>query len=188
LSGPLEPTNQWYAIAKIAGLKLAEACRRQWNADFISAQPTNLYGPGDTYDERASHVIPALLLKTHRAKLARASEVEIWGSGRPRREFLHVDDLAEALIYLMERYSDALHVNIGCGSDVSIAELAALVARTVGFTGRFRYAAEMPDGAPQKLLDVGRISALGWRPRIGLDAGLADAYRWFVENVAAAVA
>jgi GDP-L-fucose synthase len=185
LTGPLEPTNQWYAVAKIAGLKLCEAYRRQWGVDFISAQPTNLYGPGDTYDARASHVIPALILKTHRAKIARASEVEIWGTGKPRREFLHVDDLADALVFLMERYSGDSHVNIGWGSDVAIAELARLVAATVGYAGRFRYATEMPDGAPQKLLDVRRLSALGWRPRIALEAGLADAYRWFLANVAA---
>jgi GDP-L-fucose synthase len=186
LSGPLEPTNQWYAIAKIAGLKLAEACRRQWHADFISAQPTNLYGPGDTYDARASHVIPALLLKTHNAKLSRAPEVEIWGTGRPRREFLHVDDLADALVFLMERYSGDSHINVGWGSDVTIAELARLIARTVGYDGRFRFNTAMPDGAPQKLLDVRRIKALGWQPRIALEEGLEDAYRWFVENVAAA--
>jgi GDP-L-fucose synthase len=185
LGGPLEPTNQWYAVAKIAGLKLCEAYRKQWGADFISAQPTNLYGPCDTYDARASHVIPALILKIHRAKMARAPEVEIWGTGKPRREFLHVDDLAHALVFLMERYSAEGHINVGWGSDVSIAELAEAIAATVGYTGRFRYATEMPDGAPQKLLDVSRLAALGWRPRIDLRAGLADAYRWFTENVAA---
>ena len=187
LSGPLEPTNQWYAVAKIAGLKLCEAYRRQWGADFISAQPTNLYGPGDTYDARASHVIPALLLKIHRAKISRAPEVEIWGTGKPRREFLHVDDLADALVFLMERYSAEGHVNVGWGSDVSIAELAQAVAETVGYQGRFRYATEMPDGAPQKLLDVGRLTGLGWRARIGLREGLADAYRSFTETAAATV-
>ncbi len=185
LTGPLEPTNQWYAVAKIAGLKLAEAYRRQWGADFISAQPTNLYGPGDTYDAAASHVIPALILKLHRAKTERAPEVEIWGTGKPRREFLHVDDLADALVFLMERYSGDSHVNVGWGSDVSIAELAQAIAATVGYGGRFRYATDMPDGAPQKLLDVSRLAALGWRPRIDLGAGLADAYRWFTEHVAA---
>ena len=187
LSGPLEPTNQWYAIAKIAGLKLCEAYRRQWGADFISAQPTNLYGPGDTYDARASHVIPALILKIHRAKALRAPDVEIWGTGKPRREFLHVDDLADALVFLMERYSAEGHVNVGWGSDVSIAELAQTIAETVGYSGRFRYASEMPDGAPQKLLDVRRLTALGWQPRIGLREGLADAYRWFTEKATAAV-
>jgi GDP-L-fucose synthase len=186
LTGPLEPTNQWYAVAKIAGLKLCEAYRRQWGCDFISAQPTNLYGPGDTYDVNASHVIPALLLKMHRAKTLRAPEVEIWGSGKPRREFLHVDDLADALVFLMERYSGDSHVNIGWGSDVSIAELARLVAATVGYDGAFRYATDKPDGTPRKLLDVRRLAALGWQPRIELGDGLADAYRWFLANAAAA--
>jgi GDP-L-fucose synthase len=184
LTGPLEPTNQWYAIAKIAGLKLCEAYRRQWNCDFISAQPTNLYGPGDTYDANASHVIPALILKMHRAKMRNDPEVEIWGSGKPRREFLHVDDLAKALVFLMERYSEARHVNVGWGEDVSIAELARLVAVAVGYDGAFRYATDKPDGAPRKLLDVSRLSALGWQPRIELHEGLADAYRWFVANAA----
>jgi len=185
LTGPLEPTNQWYAVAKIAGLKLCEAYRRQWGCDFISAQPTNLYGPGDTYDANASHVIPALLLKTHRAKILRAPEVEIWGSGKPRREFLHVDDLADALVFLMERYSGDSHVNVGWGTDVSIAELARLVADTVGYSGGFRYATDKPDGAPRKLLDVSRLTALGWQPRIALGDGLGDAYRWFLANAAA---
>jgi len=182
LGGPLEPTNQWYALAKIAGLKLCAAYRRHYGADCISAQPTNLYGPGDTYDLAASHVVPALIAKTHRAKLAGASEVEIWGTGAPRREFLHVDDLADALVYLMERYSDESHVNIGWGEDVSIADLAALIAEVVGFTGRLRYDTGKPDGAPRKLLGVSKPNALGWRPRIPLRQGLADAYRWFREN------
>jgi GDP-L-fucose synthase len=188
LTGSLEPTNEWYAIAKIAGLKLCTACRRQWGSDFISAQPTNLYGPGDTYNVAASHVIPALLLKMHRAKLRHEPEVEIWGTGRPRREFLHVDDLADALVFLMERYSGDEHVNVGWGTDVSIAELAQLVAAAVGYGGGFRYASDKPDGAPRKLLDVTRLTTLGWRPRIALSDGLADAYRWFVANAAAAAA
>ncbi len=186
LAGPLEPTNEWYAVAKIAGLKLCAAYRRQGGADFISAQPTNLYGPGDTYDAAASHVIPALILKMHRAKLARAPEVEIWGSGRPRREFLHVDDLADALVFLLERYSGESHVNIGWGKDVSIAELSRLVADTVGYAGRLAYNTAMPDGMPQKLLDTAKLQAFGWTPRIELREGLADAYRWFTANVAAA--
>jgi GDP-L-fucose synthase len=186
LTGPLEPTNEWYAVAKIAGLKLAEAYRRQWGSDFISAQPTNLYGPGDTYDANGSHVIPALILKTHRAKQRRAPDVEIWGTGNPRREFLHVDDLADALVFLMERYSGDRHVNVGWGSDVTIAELARKIAATVGYEGGFRFATDKPDGAPQKLLDVSRLSSFGWHARIRLDEGLADAYRWFVANVAAA--
>lgn len=185
LTGALEPTNQWYAIAKIAGLKLCAAYRRQYGCDFISAQPTNLYGPGDTYDLQASHVIPALLAKTHRAKSSGAQEVEVWGTGRPRREFLHVDDLADALVFLMEHYSDESHVNIGWGEDISIAELAALIAETVGFNGRLRYATDKPDGMPRKLLDTSLMRGLGWSPRIRLREGLADAYRWFVENAAA---
>jgi GDP-L-fucose synthase len=188
LTGPLEPTNQWYAVAKIAGLKLCAAYRRQWGCDFISAQPTNLYGPGDTYDLAASHVIPALIVKTHRAKAAGAEAVEIWGTGRPRREFLHVDDLADALVFLMARYSGEEHVNVGWGEDVSIAELAALVAEVVGFAGGFRYAVDKPDGAPRKLLDVRRLAALGWRPKIPLRQGLQDAYNAFLQEYGAASA
>lgn len=184
LTGALEPTNQWYAIAKIAGLKLCAAFRRQYGSDFISAQPTNLYGPGDTYDLQASHVIPALLAKTHHAKMTNAPEVEIWGTGKPKREFLHVDDLADALVFVMERYSDKSQINIGWGEDVSIAELATLISDVVGFKGRLHYATEKPDGMPRKLLDVSRLNRMGWRPTIGLKEGLADAYRWFVENAA----
>jgi GDP-L-fucose synthase len=183
LTGALEPTNQWYAIAKIAGLKLCAAYRRQYSCDFISAQPTNLYGPGDTYDLLASHVIPALIAKMHAAKISGAAEVEIWGTGEPRREFLHVDDLADALVFLMERYSDEQHVNVGWGKDVTIAELAALIADVVGFKGRLRYATDKPDGAPQKLLNVGFLERLGWRPRIKLRDGLVDAYRWYVGHL-----
>jgi GDP-L-fucose synthase len=182
LTGPLEPTNQWYAVAKIAGLKLCAAYRRQYGSDFISAQPTNLYGPGDTYDLQGSHVVPALIAKTHRAKLEGAETVEIWGSGTPRREFLHVDDLADALVFLLERYSGEEHVNIGWGEDVSIRELAGLIAEVVGFKGGFRYDTSKPDGTPRKLLDVSKLSALGWRPRLPLRQGLEDAYRWFLEN------
>jgi GDP-L-fucose synthase len=184
LTGPLEPTNQWYAIAKIAGLKMCAAYRRQYDCDYISAQPTNLYGPGDTYDLRGSHVVPALLAKTHRAKLVGAAEVEIWGTGKPRREFLHVDDLADALVFLMRNYSGEQQVNIGWGEDVSITDLATLIAGVVGFEGEFRYANDKPDGSPRKLLDVSRLNALGWRPEIPLRAGLADAYRLYVENAA----
>jgi GDP-L-fucose synthase len=184
LSGALEPTNQWYAVAKIAGLKLCGAYRRQYGADFISAQPTNLYGPGDTYDLQASHVVPALIAKMHQAKATGAKEVEIWGTGAPKREFLHVDDLADALVFLMEHYSGESHVNVGWGEDVSIRELAMLVAEVVGFTGGFRYDTSKPDGSPRKLLDVAKLAALGWRPRIALREGLQDAYRWFAANVA----
>jgi GDP-L-fucose synthase len=182
LGGPLEPTNEWYAVAKIAGVKLCAAYRRQYGCDFVAAQPTNLYGPGDTYDPERSHVVPALILKLHRARENGERTVEIWGTGTPRREFLHVDDLADALVFLMERYSEEQHVNVGCGVDISIAELAALVAEIVGFEGEFRYAADKPDGMPRKLLDVSGLTALGWRPRIPLREGLEDAYRWFLEN------
>lgn len=182
LTGPLEPTNQWYAIAKIAGLKLCAAYRRQYGCDFISAQPTNLYGPGDTYDLTASHVVPALIAKMHYAMINGVPEVEIWGSGTPRREFLHVDDLADALVFMMERYSEEPHLNVGWGQDVSISELAAAIADVVGFAGRLRYETSKPDGAPRKLLDVGRLSHLGWRPRIALREGLSSAYDWYLAN------
>jgi len=184
LTGPLEPSNEWYAVAKIAGLKLCAAYRRQWGCDFISAQPTNLYGPGDTFDLQASHVIPALMLKTHRAKQDNAPSVEIWGTGKPRREFLHVDDLADALVFLMERYTGESHVNVGWGEDVTVSELAKLVAGAVGFKGAFRFDKSKPDGSPQKLLDVGKLDAMGWRPRIHLKEGLADTYKWFLEHAA----
>jgi GDP-L-fucose synthase len=188
LTGPLEPTNQWYAIAKIAGLKMCAAYRRQYDCDYISAQPTNLYGPGDNYDLSSSHVVPALLAKTHHAKLAGAAAIEIWGTGQPKREFLHVDDLADALVFLMRNYSGEQQINIGWGEDVSIAELATLIAGVVGFKGRFHYASDKPDGSPRKLLDVTRLSVMGWRPQIPLREGLADAYRWYVENAAASAA
>jgi GDP-L-fucose synthase len=183
LEGQLEPTNQWYAVAKIAGIKLCQAYRRQYGSDFISAMPTNLYGPGDHFDLLASHVVPALIAKMHAAKAAGAEEVEVWGSGRPRREFLHVDDLADACIHLLQVYSDELHINVGCGEDLTIAELAETIRRVVGFGGRLRYNAERPDGTPRKLLDISRLKALGWHPRIPLEEGLADAYRWYREPV-----
>ena len=184
LTGPLEPTNQWYGIAKIAGLKMCAAYRRQYGCDFISAQPTNLYGPHDNYDLLGSHVAAALLVKIHRAKVTGAPEVEVWGTGRPRREFLHVDDLADALVFLMQNYSGEQQINIGWGKDMTIAELATTVAEVVGYTGKFRYATEKPDGVPQKLLDVSRLTAMGWQPRIPLREGLANAYKWYVEHVA----
>jgi GDP-L-fucose synthase len=184
LEGALEPTNQWYAVAKIAGLKLCQAYRRQYGSDFISAMPTNLYGPGDNFDLMSSHVVPALIAKMHAAKEAGAPEVEVWGSGRPRREFLHVDDLADACVHLLEAYSDEVPINVGCGADLTIAELAELVRAVVGFQGRLCYNAERPDGTPRKLLDVSRLAALGWRPRIPLDQGLAATYRWYLEHAA----
>ena len=179
LEGQLEPTNQWYAIAKIAGIKLCQAYRRQYGVDFISAMPTNLYGPGDNFDLLSSHVAPALIAKMHRAKIEGASSVEIWGSGRPKREFLHVDDLADACIHLVKTYSDELHINIGSGEDLSIAELAGLIRDIVGFEGELVYNADRPDGTPRKLLDVSRLNALGWRPTIGLEQGLRSAYQWY---------
>ena len=179
LSGPLEPTNQWYAIAKIAGLKLCAAYRRQHGADFISAQPTNLYGPGDTYDLKMSHVIPALIAKMHQAKLANADAVDVWGSGRPKREFMFVDDLADALVFLMTHYSGEEQVNVGTGQDVTIAELAALVKDVVGFQGPLKYDPSQPDGTPRKLLDVGFLTSLGWTSKVGLRDGLEQTYKAF---------
>jgi GDP-L-fucose synthase len=186
LTGPLEPTNEWYAIAKIAGLKMCQAYRKQYGADFISAMPTNLYGPGDNYDLEQSHVVGALLVKLHRAKKAHAKSVEVWGTGTPRREFLYVDDLADALIFLMQRYSDMSHVNVGVGSDVTIRELAETIAEVVGFRGEFTYNTSRPDGTPRKLMDVKRLTALGWHARTPLKDGLAAAYAWFVANAAEA--
>lgn len=186
LTGSLEPTNEAYAIAKIAGLKLCEAYRRQYGADFISAMPTNLYGPGDNYDLAKSHVIPAMLRKVHEAKRSGAAEIVIWGSGTPRREFLHVDDAASALVHLMKVYSDAEHVNVGTGADITIMELAKLVCEVVGFEGAIVTDPSKPDGTPRKLLDVSKLRATGWRPRYELREGLMDSYRWFQSNEAAA--
>jgi GDP-L-fucose synthase len=184
LTGPLEPTNQWYGIAKIAGLMMCAAYRRQYGCDFISAQPTNLYGPNDNYDLKGSHVIPALLAKIHHAKVTGAADVEIWGTGKPKREFLHVDDLADALVFLLQNYSGEQQVNIGWGKDVTIADLAKLIAEVVGFNGAFRFATDKPDGMPRKVLDVSRLTGMGWQPRIPLREGLRDAYRWYVEFAA----
>ena len=184
LTGPLEPTNEWYAIAKIAGLKMAAAYRRQYGFNAISAMPTNLYGPGDNFSLETSHVLPALIRKFHEAKVAGRSEVVVWGTGAPKREFLHVDDLADALVVLMQRYSDEAPINVGCGSDVSIAELAALVGEVVGFKGKLAFDTTKPDGTPRKLLDVSKLSALGWKPKIGLKEGIAATYQWFLEHAA----
>jgi GDP-L-fucose synthase len=185
LTGPLEPTNEWYAIAKIAGLKTCQAYRKQYGFDAICAMPTNLYGPGDNFDLAGSHVLPALIRKFSEAVEQGAPDVEIWGTGTPRREFLHVDDLADACLYLMEHYSDARPVNVGWGEDVSIAELAALVARTVGFTGRLRFDTTKPDGTPRKLLDTSRLTAAGWRPSIRLEEGVRGTVEWYRQIVAA---
>lgn len=184
LTGPLEPTNQWYAIAKIAGIKLCQAYRRQHGRDFITCQPTNLYGPNDNFNLAHSHVLPALLRKAHDAKRAGDATMVVWGTGRSRREFLHVDDLADACIHLLEHYSEETPLNVGVGEDISIGEVARLIAEVVGFTGDLVYDTAQPDGAPQKLLDTRRINALGWKPRIELRQGLQDYYCWFLENEA----
>jgi GDP-L-fucose synthase len=183
LSGLLEPTNEWYAIAKIAGVKLCQAYRRQHGVDFISAMPTNLYGPGDNFDLNSSHVMPALIRKAHEAKIAGAGEVTIWGTGSPRREFLHVDDCADALVHLSKVYSGESQVNVGSGEEITILELAQLVAATVGFRGRISCDLTMPDGTPRKLLSVEKLRKLGWVPSIGLSDGVASVYRWFVEGL-----
>jgi len=183
LTGALEPTNEWYAVAKIAGLKLCQAYRRQHGANFISAMPTNLYGPRDNYDLEKSHVIPALIRKAHEAKEAGRDSMEIWGSGTPRREFLHVDDCADALVFLMTRYSGDTHVNVGSGTDVTIEELARTVMKVVGFDGDLIKDTTKPDGTPRKLMSADRIRALGWTPSIGLEEGLKDAYAWFLDNI-----
>jgi len=181
LTGPLEPTNEWYAIAKIAGIKMCQAYRRQYGFDAISLMPTNLYGPGDNYDLQTSHVLPALIRKFHEAKERGASEIVMWGTGTPRREFLHVDDLAEAAVFLMQNYSDEQIINVGTGQDQTIRELAEIVAHAVGFTGTIVTDASKPDGTPRKLLDVSRLSALGWKARIPLREGIKDTYRCFLE-------
>jgi GDP-L-fucose synthase len=183
LTGPLESTNEWYAIAKIAGIKLCQAYQRQYGCRFISAMPTNLYGPGDNFDLESSHVLPALLRKFHEAKQLQDPAVTVWGSGRPRREFLHVDDCADACLHLMQHYEGADIVNIGTGTDLSIGDLAALVRDVVGYQGEIVYDSSKPDGTPRKLVDVGRISALGWQARIPLAAGIAATYRWFLEQI-----
>ncbi len=182
LTGPLEPTNEWYAIAKIAGIKLGQAYRRQHGCDFISAMPTNLYGPGDNFDLNSSHVAPALMRKAHEAKLAGQERLTIWGTGSPRREFLHVDDCADALVHLMKTYSGHDHVNVGAGDDLTILELAQLICEVVGFKGEIVCDTTKPDGTPRKLMDSGRLRATGWAPRIGFREGLSVTYRWFLET------
>jgi GDP-L-fucose synthase len=184
LTGPLEPTNQWYAIAKIAGLKMCEAYSRQYGFKAISVMPTNLYGPGDNFDLETSHVVPALLRKFHEAKQTRAAAVTLWGSGTPRRELLHADDVADALLFLMDRYDSPEIINVGCGEDVTITELAALVREIVGFEGAVELDRSKPDGTPRKLMDVGKINGLGWKAKISLADGLESTYRWFLANIA----
>ena len=185
LTGALEPTNEWYAIAKIAGIKLAQAYRKQHGSDFISAMPTNLYGPGDNFDLKSSHVMPALIRKAHDAKLKGDNEIVVWGTGTPRREFLHVDDCADACVHLMKNYSDAEHVNVGSGEDLTILELTKLVCEVVGFKGAIAHDLTKPDGTPRKLMSADKIRGLGWKPSIALKAGLASTYAWFCSNLAA---
>ena len=182
LSGPLEPTNEWYAVAKIAGIKLCQAYRKQHGRDFISAMPTNLYGPGDNYDLERSHVIPAMLRKMHEAKQNGEPQVTLWGTGTPLREFLHVDDLADALLFLMENYSGESHVNVGVGHDLTIRALAETVQEVVGFDGELVFDTGKPDGTPRKLVDTALINGMGWQPKIALRDGLAAAYDWFVAH------
>lgn len=182
LTGALEPTNEWYAIAKIAGIKLAQAYRKQHGCDFISAMPTNLYGPGDNFDLKSSHVMPALIRKAHEAKLRGDKEVVVWGTGTPRREFLHVDDCADACVHLMKTYSDAGHVNVGSGDDITILDLTRLVCEVVGFEGTLVHDLTKPDGTPRKLMSADKIRGLGWQPSITLPEGLRTTYQWFQQN------
>jgi GDP-L-fucose synthase len=184
LTGELEPTNEWYAIAKIAGIKMCQAYRKQYGFDAISVMPTNLYGPGDNFDLETSHVLPALIRKFHEAKLDGAESVKVWGSGTPRREFLHVDDLADACLFLMNDYSSGEIVNVGWGKDISIAELAELIKMVTRFSGDVAFDASKPDGTPRKLLDTSRIKSLGWEPLISLRKGLAGTYEWYCKNMA----
>lgn len=182
LTGPLEPTNEFYAIAKIAGLKLCQGFRRQYGSDFISAMPTNLYGPGDNFHPENSHMPAALLRRFHEAKAAGASAVTVWGTGTPRREFLHVDDLADACIFLMRHYSEEQHINVGTGTDITVRDFAGLIRETVGFEGVLAFDTSRPDGMPRKVMDVGRLNALGWAARTPLEEGLRDYYHWFLAH------
>jgi len=183
LTGPLEPTNEWYAVAKIAGIKMCQAYREQYGCDFISAMPTNLYGPGDNFDLLSSHVAPALMAKTHHAKQSGESTVEIWGTGTPKREFLHVDDLADGLVFLMQNYSEHDHINIGSGEEFTISELAETISKAVGYDGAYTYNANHPDGSPRKLIDSSKIHEMGWHARTRLKDGMSRTYTWFLENV-----
>lgn len=186
LTGPLEPTNEWYAIAKIAGIKLAQAYRQQHGRDYISAMPTNLYGPGDNFDLDSSHVMPALIRKAHEAKVSGAPNITIWGTGAPRREFLYVDDCADACVHLMKTYSGAQHVNVGSEQDVTILELTKTVCGIVGFQGQIIHDLSKPDGTPRKLMDGDKLRSLGWRPTTSLESGVANTYEWFLKNAAQA--
>ena len=184
LTGPLEPTNEWYAIAKIAGLKMAQAYRRQYGLSYISAMPTNLYGPGDNFDLASSHVMPALIRKAHEAKVSGAKEIVMWGTGTPLREFLHVDDCADGIVHLLKHYDGEEHVNLGSGTDLPIGDLLQMVCEVVGFSGTIRKDLTKPDGTPRKLMSGDKIKSLGWQPKIALRDGIASTYQWFLENVA----
>jgi GDP-L-fucose synthase len=182
LAGPLEPTNEWYAIAKIAGIKLCQAYRRQYGCDFISAMPTNLFGPGDRYDAQAGHVVAALIMKIHAAKVASSATVELWGSGRPRREFLFTEDLADACVFLMKNYSEESFLNVGTGADMTILELAQAIQKIIGWHGDFTFNTSKPDGTPRKVMDVSRLHGLGWTATTDFESGLRQAYEWYVAN------
>lgn len=184
LTGSLEPTNEWYAMAKLAGLKMCQAYRRQYGFNAIALLPTNLYGPGDNFDLETSHVLPALMRKIHEARIAGADHMIVWGSGSPRREFMHVDDLADACLFLMQHYDGIEPINVGCGKDLTIRELAHTLGRVIGFEGSFEFDSSRPDGTPRKVLDVSRLVALGWRPTIGLEAGVAATYEWYRRHAA----
>ena len=184
LTGPLEPTNQWYAIAKIAGIKLCQAYRRQYGCDFISVMPTNLYGPGDNFDLLSSHVVPALMVKAHHAKETGAKSFEVWGTGKPLREFLHADDAADGIVFLMKHYSEDDIINLGTGTEISIAELAKLVCRVVGYKGQIDFLTDKPDGTPRKVMDMTKLHAAGWRARTSLFEGLQKTYRWYLDQEA----
>lgn len=179
LTGPLEPTNEWYAIAKIAGIKLAQAYRKQYGRDYISAMPTNLYGPGDNFDLNSSHVMPAIIRKAHEAKINGAPSITVWGTGTPRREFLHADDCADALVFLLKNYSDHEHVNVGSGEDVTILELTQSVCEVVGFSGEIIHDLSKPDGTPRKLMSADKLRGMGWAPKVALEEGIKTTYRWF---------
>ena len=183
LTGPLEPTNEWYAIAKIAGIRLAQAYRRQYGRDYISAMPTNLYGPGDNFDLRSSHVLPALIRKVHEARQSGSKSISIWGTGSPRREFLHVDDCADALVFLLKTYSEDEHVNVGSGEDLTILELTQLVCRVIGYDGEIVHDLSKPDGTPRKLMSGDKLRTLGWRPSISLEDGIAQTYSHFLATL-----
>jgi GDP-L-fucose synthase len=184
LTGPLEPTNEWYAIAKIAGIKLCQAFRRQYGCDFVSVMPTNLYGPGDRYDAEGGHVVAALIIKIHAAKVANSPTVELWGSGAPKREFLFSEDLADACIFVMKNYSGEMFLNVGTGKDMTILELAQSIANIIGWKGTFRFDTSKPDGTPRKVMNVSRLRALGWSAPTDFEPGMKEAYRWYLSNVA----